>query len=371
MLSYFAFAFLIILLLALGEFTRRNGFRNLKIKRTIKNNKVQIGEEIFVTTTIENKKWLPISFLHLQQDIPSDLTTELNKNEVSLFLSIKWHERIKSTFKLKGEKRGVYLLKTVKLSLGDLFGFSSEVMQIDDYNEIIIYPPIKSIDSFYLVSNNIQGDNIIKRWIYKDPIFTRGIREYNVEDRMKDIHWPSSLKANKLMVKEYDYSSDRELIIILNTQCGAPYFSVTNSDVIESGIELSVSLINSSINMGTPTGFWTNAHILGFRKDLKNMIEPFLNSFTEILELCGRMSSASPREDFASFLSSNLMHFRKNAVYTVISCFFDDESIYMLNKLKNAGMCIKIIDITPDASLPEVNGIEKIILTGGNANESN
>lgn len=371
MVGYLAFASLIIFLLGFGEFTRKNGFRNLNIKRIVRNNKVQVGEDIFVTTIIENKKWLPISFLNIQEKIPNNLTSELPNNEISLFLSIKWYERVKSTIKLNGKKRGVYLLKTLNISVGDIFGFSSETAMVDDYEEIVVYPIVKSIDSFNLISNNIQGDNIIKRWIYKDPIFIRGIRDYNVEDRMKDIHWPSSLKSNNLMVKEYDYTSDRELVIILNTQCGIPYFRITNPDAIEQGIELSVSLIDAALNMGIPTGFWTNAHILGYRNDLRGKIEPFLNSFNEILELCGRVSATAPKDDFASFLSMNSTRFRKNAVYVVVAYFLDEESIYLLNKIKNAGMCIKLIDITTNSSLPEITGIEKIILSGGETDESN
>ena len=35
---------------------------------------------------------------------------------------------------------------------------------------------------------------------------------------MKDIHWKSSLKMNKLMVKDYDFTSERELVIIVNIE---------------------------------------------------------------------------------------------------------------------------------------------------------
>ena len=251
-----------------------------------------------------------------------------------------------------------------------MFGFSSETKVVDDYKEILVYPLVRNIDSFNLISNSLQGDNIIKRWIYKDPIFIRTIREYNVEDRMKDIHWPSSLKADKLMVKEYDYSSDRELVILFNAQCGIPYFNEINQAAIEEGIELSVSLINASINMGIPAGLWTNAHILAYKKEFTNKIEPFLNSFSEILEFCGRISSP-PKEDFTTFLSSNAMCFRKNTVYVVIACFLEEESISILIKLKNAGMCIKLVDTTFNSSLPEINGIEKITLKGAEAGESN
>jgi uncharacterized protein (DUF58 family) len=369
MVGYFTFAFLLLILLGFGQFTKKNAFRHLNAQRMIKNEKVQVGEDILVTTIIENNKCLPISFLHVKEEIPKGLVTEVSNNEINLFFSIKWYERVRSTFKLKGQKRGVYLLKTMKISLGDLFGFSTDTFILDDYKEIVVYPFVKNINSFNLVSNSIQGDNIIRRWIYKDPIFIRGIREYNVDDRMKDIHWPSSLKANKLMVKEFDYSSDRELVIIFNAQCGEPYYSKINPDAIENGIELSVSLISTSLNIGIPAGLWTNAHILDYSGKFSNKIEPCLNSFSKVLELCARISSMAPKESLTSFISTNSYYFKRNTIYTILAYFLDKESILLLDKLKNSGICIKIIDISPNASLPEIPGIEKIILMGAECNE--
>lgn len=363
MVGYFAFIFLIIILLMYSEINKKYGFKKLKVERNIKNYRVEIGEDIFLTTIIENNKWLPISFLHVEEKLPKNLATELNKEDIDFFIAIKGYERAKKSIKVRAEKRGTYLLKSMKISLGDVLGFNLEIKDIEDYKEIVVYPKIISLGAFNIESNNLQGESIIKRWIYEDPIFIKGIREYNVEDRMKDIHWPTSLRMDKLMVREYDYSSDRELVVILNAQGGIPFYKCIDEEVIEKGISIAISIINEISKMGLPVGMWTNGNIAFYNNEFKNKIEPYVNSFEKILELCGRITLPA-REDFSAFLSSNSPCFRKNAVYIIIASFLDEASVSLLYKLKNVGMSIKLIDISRDSSLPNIIGIERLILKG-------
>jgi len=363
MVGYFALIFLIIILILYSKINKEYGFKELKIERNVKDYRVEIGEDIFLTTIIENNKWLPISFLHVEEKLPKNLVTELNKEDIDFFIAIKGYERAKKNIKIRAEKRGVYLLKGMRISLGDVFGFNLETKDIEDYKEIVVYPKIISLEAFNIESNNLQGENIIKRWIYQDPIFIKGIREYNVEDRMKDIHWPTSLRMDKLMVREYDYSSDRELVVIFNAQGGIPFYKCIDEEIIEKGISITISIINEISKMGLPIGLWTNANIASYNNEFKNKVEPFVNSYEKILELCGRITLPA-REDFSAFLSSNLPCFRKNAVYIIIASFLDEASISSLYKLNNVRMSIKLIDISRDSSLPNVSGIEKLILKG-------
>ena len=53
----------------------------------------------------------------------------------------------------------------------------------------------------FLIQQILMVIITVYKMIHKDPLYIKGIREYNVEDRMKDIHWKSSLKMKKLMVK--------------------------------------------------------------------------------------------------------------------------------------------------------------------------
>ena len=364
MIAYLGFIFIVLVLILYSNYIRRKGFEKLIIQRSVSKNKLQVGEELELYTVVENRKRVPVPFLNIRQGFPLEFTDNVGKHHNNIFFNIKGFERAKSKVKLKASKRGVYLLKDMKISLGDMLGFNIETKEMEDYKEIVVYPELKKFSSFEVINNNIQGDNIIKRWIFQDPLYIKGLREYNVEDRMKDIHWPSSLRQNRLMVKEYDFTSEKELVFILNAQGGVPFYSYVDVDSIEFGISLCLSMIKASIDSGVATGLWTNAYIAAFSGSFTNKIQPQNNSFKDILELAGRIA-LPPRTEFSVFLRENFQAFQRDRVYVLIASFLDEESLSLLVKLKNSGVNIKLMDISEAADLPDIKGIERLVVKAG------
>lgn len=370
-MGYFVFIFLMfIFLIVSGEVIASKGFYNLNVKRKVNKKEIYEGEEFTITLIIENNKLLPISFLVVKEEMPSlvefcdykNVFTNGNSNYSLSPLSISWRERIKRTYKLKATKRGTFLVKNITITIGDYFGFASETRTFEDFIEIVVYPKTKKISQFIFNTNSMQGENVIKRWLYKDTLFIKGIREYNAEDRMKDIHWKSTLKMEKLMVKDYDYTSEREAIIILNVQCGEPYWSNVNYKVIDQSIDLSLSIASTALKEGIPVGMWTNARIISYSKD-KFDVNPSINSMRSIRELCAR-ADYSPKIEFDDYLAKVSNRFNKNCTYIIITSYLNLNCVNVLLRLKRAGILIKIVDTSLRGDISKIKGIEKIDLIG-------
>ncbi len=372
MREYLTFIFVAFVLIIVGDVTRTKGFSKLTIKRQVNKEAIVEGEEFRITTIIENKKLLPISYLMIDEEIPVNLPRVSTGNSPTLLkgvlhytskYSVLWFERIKIIHTNQGIKRGIYFINNINISIGDIFGFSSISTNLEDYVQILVYPRTVDFEQFHFESTNIQGDNIIKRWIYKDPLYIKGIREYNVEDRMKDIHWKSSLKMDKLMVKDYDYTSDREVIFIIDVQCGDPYWTYIMRENIDNAIKIAASISKETISAGIATGMWTNAQVIGFTNDYNEQVQPSLNSFQSIMELSARMDY-SPRKKFHIFLKDRVQEFNNTSTYIVITSYLNNESQNILAKLKRVGVLIKIIDVSTNGTVPTILGIEKLNYKG-------
>lgn len=371
MREYFIFIFLFLLFLVIARLTRNIGYKNLKIYRKAAVKSVKEGEELDISIVIENNKWLPISFLCLTEIIPSDINVVGNekKSELASYYShvtkysILWKERVKRTYTVIGEKRGTYLLRNIKTSLGDIFGFVNESREMEDYIEILVMPKLIDIDRLKFESRSTMGNTIVKRWIYKDPLYIKGIREYTVEDRMKDIHWKSSLKMNKFMVKDYDNTSDHEVIFIINVQAGEPYWDVVNVDAVERGIKVSTSLAAEFIRKCVPAGIWTNAHIRSYLSEYKSEVQPSLNALKSIMELSARMDYIA-QSDFNEYLNKMSRYFNSKCTYIVVTSFLDEKSIGTLYKLKKHGINLKLVDVSNDGSVPVLSRIERVVYGG-------
>lgn len=355
----------------IGEFTRKKGFDNLKISRSIDKDRIMPDEEFILTTTIENNKRLPISFLTLSEKMPIAIEFVSDNNQfkegtdlwhLSKY-TISWYERKRRIYKLKCSQRGAYILRDINVTVGDLFGFSAETITTEDFLEFLVYPKLINIENFQFANTNFQGDNYVKRWIHQDPLYIKGIREYNVEDRMKDIHWKSSLKMDKLMVKEYDFTSDRELTMIVNAQCGEPYWGNIQPVLIENAIKVAASLASIAIKQGVPSGMWTNSQLVGVETKIPAEVYPDINALRKIMELSARMSY-SVTVKLSDYLRSKVSEFNRNSTYVIITPYLDEESANILSKLKRRGILLKIIDVSLNSTVPCISGIEKIDYKG-------
>lgn len=367
--NYLIFIMLCAALLLIAYFTRKKGYYNLNVYRKIPQKHVMEGENLNITIVVENNKWLPVSFLNLMEPVPIGIEaqhseTDFEDRHITRY-NILWYERIKRTYSVVCKKRGTYLFRNIEMTLGDIFGFAAENKTIEDYFEILVYPKLIDLKHLSFENNNLMGDSIVRRWIHKDPLYIKGIREYSSEDRMKDIHWKSSLKMNRLMVKDYDYTSDNEVIIISNLQIDEPYWDAINSNISEMIIRVSASIAAEISKAHVPVGMWTNAHVKSYTDNVKSEVAPSLNSLKGIIELSARMDII-PRESFKDYLMRMMPCFSKNCTYILVAAFLAAEDVNMLIKLKRYGINIKLVDITNDSSLPEISGISKTAFKWGN-----
>lgn len=360
MISFLIFLFIIILVYGISDFTKNKGFYKLSLYRKVDKNSVVEGEEVKVSIIIENKKRMPIFFMLVKEELPYEVFNKNYKNITQY--SIGGYERIKKTYAIPIAHRGVYLLRKIEMVVGDMFGFFTTDKEIDNYLEIVAYPKVVNIIKLKFDSTSHQGDAVIKRWIYKDPLYIKGIREYNVEDRMKDIHWKSSLKMSKLMVKEYDYTSEREFITIINVQCHKTHWRYINKEAVDRAIKVTVSITDTALKEGIRVSAWTNANIISYSNDIKSTTIP-CNSLKDVLELCARMDYM-PQNSFSDFLNKHIKYFKPNNTYVIISSFFTEEDQNIIFFLRNKGINLKIIDVSDKGDLTEVRGVEKIVYRG-------
>lgn len=368
MAGYIIFIIVGATLIYLGKVTRIKGFDNLNIKRAVEKNLVKVGEEFKITTIIENNKWLPVSFLILKEYLPkgmgyssfykasSDGTNIVYENNYT----IGGYERVKRTYKAVANKRGTYIIRDMECTIGDIFGFSYNNKEFKDYKEILVYPKEININKIVFNNKGLQGDVAIKRWIYEDPLFIKGVRNYTPESRMKDVHWKASSKLGKLMVKEYDHTSDMQFNIILNVQCGKVCWKSINGELIEKSIEVAVAIAKSILGEGNPVGISTNAMLSSFNGNCKSNIEPSLNSLEKILQLCARIAYDA-KTSLYDYLKQNVRKFSTNSTYILITSYIDEDSSNILSKLVRAGYSIKIIDMSSNKSLNSIRGIEKLV----------
>lgn len=250
------FLAILIVSLIVNKFFLKTGFSEIVFDMEIENPVVEIGEEVIVKTILENHKSVPIPYLEIKETYPFGLENRLH----TITLLIKARERVIRRHAHKTTRRGKFTRIESRLSLGDFLGFKNEVLDKVFKKNIIVKPKKVALEDQIQPTASTQGDVSVKRWIIDDPLMISGVREYNTLDAQKLIHWPSSIRQGRLMVKKFDFTSDNSTLILLNTETQKPSPDEPMYDLIESSIITARSVCEELFERNIEYGFVTNAY---------------------------------------------------------------------------------------------------------------
>ncbi len=137
----------------------------------------------------------------------SRLLTFMSSHQKRTYLARTWLTR-----------RGGFQLGPTRISTGDPFGLFSVGKDIAPVQTLVVYPMIFEIRSFLFPPGLLPGGQVIRRKSADITPHAAGIRGYVHGDAMKRIHWPTSVRRNQLMVKEFEQDPQAEIWIYLDSQ---------------------------------------------------------------------------------------------------------------------------------------------------------
>lgn len=232
------------------------GFNGLTYSLITEGKDYEIGEKISISSVVENNKLLTVTYLKVEEYFPAHFSVA--KNVYSLF--ILPFQRVKRTYKVYAEKRGLHRIKETVLELGDFVGFNSELRKVAINQEIVILPKKLELTESIAPLGPLSGDVSVRRWIIDDPLVTVGIREYTGNEPQRFIHWPSSAKHGSLMVKNFDFTSDNTVLVILNVETAKPRWQPIEEELVDEAVSLTRGVLEEFQELNIPYGLATNAY---------------------------------------------------------------------------------------------------------------
>lgn len=198
---------------------------------------VQVGQWLEEIVVVQNKSWLPKFLLevHHKTDIPG----HHNRRLVHLFP----HQSITWTTRTLCQQRGLFSFGAVNVAAQDPFGLFSSQISLRNPEPILIYPATIELADFMLPSGKILGEGYHQGRTDRSSPEAAGVREYVFGDSFGHIHWRSTARTGKLMVKDFDREPagpSGEVWLLLDMQ-----ESVQSGDGAESTAEYGVTIAAS------------------------------------------------------------------------------------------------------------------------------
>ncbi len=156
-------------------------------------------------------------FWHLLVEI-TDLTPEKGFRASRIISSIGPHQSRLYNSRQYLEKRGMIYLGPFKVTTGDPFRFFYKEKKFERRNRLFVLPYYEQITPNSYQFGQLSGGISLQRPSLETSTHAAGIREFQPGDPLNRIHWPSSMKRNRLIVKEFDQNPHGSVWIFLDAQ---------------------------------------------------------------------------------------------------------------------------------------------------------
>ncbi len=236
-----------------GRWWSRRGLETLHSQRSFPQ-RVFLGEDIPVKIEVQQRGWLPLVWLRLQDHLPPGLGWNGTSRQV-VSLAPRGHASLH--YQIYASRRGYYRLGPLRMSSGDPFGISGDFSREDNVQALIIYPRVILLSSFKLPSHSPMGALKHHLPIYEDPTRVLSKRDYVAGDSLRRIDWKSSAAVGRLQVKQYEPSISLETMLLLNLNA-LEYDVHARYDAPELGIVVAASIANWVVSRQQAIGLCTN-----------------------------------------------------------------------------------------------------------------
>ena len=238
---------------AISRWWSRRALSAVEFKRTF-TNRAFLYEQVPVQLEIANRRWLPVVWLQVTDNLPIDLIIPSSFRRV---LTLGPYGRTCLDYTLHADKRGYYAVGPLQLRSGDLIGLTEELNSQGDANYLIVYPKIIPLSSVQIPSRSPLGTLRHTQPIFEDPTRVRGKRDYVAGDSLRRVDWKATAITGRLQVKQFEPSIALETAIFLNLNADE-YDYRTRIAATELGIVIAASLANWIVAKRQAVGLYVN-----------------------------------------------------------------------------------------------------------------
>ena len=291
--AYFLFSATLVSLvcLILTYFTAR-----LKLSREMLS-RVTEGDKLEVASRIRNLSFFPVFNLVLEDRFSCALPNQDKKKFFLSFLGPKSSLEIKYDYICF--KRGEYKMGPFVVYFFDPLNLFFFKRLYHVYSGVVVYPQIFRIDKFPPLTRSILpwfGIETARSSGDDDEFY--GVREYKEGESVKKIHWISSARKNKLIVKQFQLQSFFGTTIIFNLE-KAKNIGQGKESVAEYIIKIAASVAKYLTDRGVSIELL--AHIGEIVHLPFNKGQDHLENILRVLAVAQAESRISFREAFEEF----------------------------------------------------------------------
>lgn len=239
-----------LLLLASWLWVRYQGPR-VELRRELRSDWAQVGDELEEAWQLDNNGWLPVLWLEVSDasNMPGYHTRRVAAAGGGR--SERWTTSAICT------RRGRYQLGPLTIELGDPLGMFRYRRVDAETREMLIYPPLVRLPTLERPRGQRGGTARAEQFNVVPTPNAASVREYRAGDPLGFVHWRTSARMGKLMVKEFDQEVAGAVWIILDL-ARAAHSGGGDDSTEELAVVLACSLAQIMLGEGRTVGLYAH-----------------------------------------------------------------------------------------------------------------
>jgi uncharacterized protein (DUF58 family) len=213
--------------------------------------RVHVGQPVEERITVRNTSFLPKPWLEVTDltNIPGHYTGQVVGLAGRGFRS--WRTRTLA------RRRGVFTLGPLRVATGDPFGVFRLERSYHGQQQVVVLPAVVPITRFFVPSADLTGDGQLRLRSHQVSPHVASVRDYLAGDSLSRIHWPSTARQGRLMVKEFDMGLTSDIWVLVDMEAAAHVAPEEEAEETteEVAVTAAASLARYFLGRRLPVGF--------------------------------------------------------------------------------------------------------------------
>ncbi|MBI4200392.1 MAG: DUF58 domain-containing protein [Chloroflexi bacterium] len=186
--------------------------RWLEVRVERRARQVEVGGQLVERMTVRNKGWLPKPWLEVRE------LTDMPGHEPGMTVSLGGGAFRSWRTVAPCRRRGSYTLGPVRVATGDPLGLFRLEASFCDTQRLVVLPAVVPLPAFVLPAADLPGEGPLRARPHHVTPHAATVREYAPGDSVKKVHWPTTARLTRLMVKEFDPGFTSDVWVLVDMQ---------------------------------------------------------------------------------------------------------------------------------------------------------
>lgn len=214
----------------------RSGRHDLQLSRTIQPFRIGAGKTVTVTIDITNRGRGSAPLLLLEDFVPAQLSMRAR----FAFTGVEARGKRQASYKLRPLLRGRYRIGPFEISYLDPFSLARRKASVGEGSDLLVHPKIEKLT----MPRDLGERRSLSLSAMRRPTGSEGedfytLREYIEGDDLRKIHWPSTAKKQRYMIRQEETPWHNRATLVLDDRRAA---HPSQSDSYERAVEAIASV---------------------------------------------------------------------------------------------------------------------------------